>query len=67
MAKDIQSTEATAAAGTGPKNFKSNQDIESFYRFIHENNLRSEASALMQTILKTFGKKRKKRKSKVIQ
>jgi hypothetical protein len=46
------------------KNFRSNGDIENFYRYIHENGLRREAYMLMDYALSKVGKVRKgKRKT----
>lgn len=47
------------------KHFRQNSDIENFYRFIHDNNLRLEASTLMALVFKNL-KKPRKRKSKVL-
>lgn len=52
------SPEVTAAI----KTFKASEEVESFYTYIHENNLRAEASILMSTILKTLKPQRKKKK-----
>jgi hypothetical protein len=45
------------------KGFRNNSDIENFYRFVHENNLRVEAKVLMQTILDSISSKRKSKKN----
>ena len=47
------------------KSIKSNAEVETFYRFIHENNLRKEAHILMQLVVNTiYAKVKKKRKPK---
>ena len=33
------------------RNFRSSPDVENFYRFIYENNLRDEAAVLLKTVL----------------
>ncbi|MFN7684254.1 MAG: hypothetical protein ACK5QT_02460 [Oligoflexia bacterium] len=48
---------ALAAAGSGEmsasfKNFRHHPDMENFYRFIHENDLRHEALAILNTLRK---------------
>ena len=48
------------------KAFKASEDVEEFYRFIHENNLRDEARILTKLVLKSK-KPTTKRKSKVLQ
>jgi hypothetical protein len=53
------------------KNFRSSPDVENFYRFINENNLRREAQKAIEAIydrIKLAEKKSKrKRKKKVLQ
>lgn len=50
------------------KNFRSNADIENFYRFIHDNGLRREASMLMEYAMDKLRKARKsKRANKALQ
>lgn len=44
------------------KNFRSNGDIENFYRYIHENGLRREAFMLMEYAISKVVKKKGKRK-----
>jgi hypothetical protein len=41
------------------KGFRANADIEVFYRFVHENNLREEARVLLQAIVDKMGRKRR--------
>ncbi len=45
------------------KSFKNSSEIETFYRFIHENSMRHEAKVLIGTILKKLKKKPKKSKN----
>jgi hypothetical protein len=50
------------------KNFRSNGDIENFYRYIHENGLRREAFMLMEYALSKVARVRKgKRKATTLQ
>lgn len=48
------------------RNFKHNSDIENFYRFVHENGLRREASIILGKVHSFINgaKKKKARKSK---
>ncbi len=46
----------------GFRNFRSNVDVENFYRFVHENDLRREAKMLLDVIFSRSGKAPKKRK-----
>lgn len=43
------------------KTFRSNPDIENFYRFVYENNLRKEAKLCLDTVVKAFKPATKKR------
>ena len=60
-------------AGVAPeimtiKNFRTNGDIENFYRYIHENGLRREACKMMEYDISKVVKVRKgKRKSATLQ
>jgi hypothetical protein len=56
-----------AAEGTTIKNFRSNSDIENFYRYIHENGLRREAFMLMEYAISKVAKVKKTRKAKTLQ
>ena len=38
------------AAGSVPKNFRQQADMEAFYRFVHENDLRIEALAILDDV-----------------
>jgi hypothetical protein len=49
------------------KNFRSNGDIENFYRYIHENGLRREAFMLMEYALSKVAKARKGKRAKTLQ
>ena len=48
------------------RNFRSSADVENFYRFVSENNLRREAKIVLQAIMKLVheSKKKSKRESK---
>ncbi len=48
------------------KSFKSNPDVENFYRFVYENSLRFEARKLLEHVLHKTKKKRSRR-SKTLQ
>ena len=49
------------------KNFRTNGDIENFYRYIHDNGLRREAFMLMEYALSKVAKVRKGKRSKTLQ
>jgi hypothetical protein len=50
------------------KNFRSNGDIENFYRYIHDNGLRREAYMLMEyAIAKVKAARKGKRAAKTLQ
>ncbi len=49
------------------KNFRSNGDIENFYRYIHDNGLRREALMLMEYAISKVAKVRKGKRSKTLQ
>lgn len=44
------------------KQFKASSEVESFYQFVHENNLRNEANILMKMVLKSLTPAKRKRK-----
>lgn len=49
------------------KNFRSNGDIENFYRYIHDNGLRREAFMLMEYAISKVAKARKGTRAKTLQ
>ncbi|MFY7991826.1 MAG: hypothetical protein ACOVP4_00920 [Bacteriovoracaceae bacterium] len=49
------------------KNFRSNADIENFYRYIHDNGLRREAFMMMEYAISKITKAKKGKKSKTLQ
>lgn len=49
------------------KNFRSNADIENFYRFIHDNGLRREASMMMEYAMDKLRKARKSKRAGKLQ
>lgn len=69
MSKITENTEKAAAPEVMTiKNFRSNGDIENFYRYIHDNGLRREAFMLMEYAISKVAKARKgKRKSSTLQ
>jgi len=69
MAKVIENTDKAAAPEVVTiKNFRSNGDIENFYRYIHDNGLRREAFMLMEYAISKVAKVRKgKRKATTLQ
>lgn len=54
----------TEEAPKALKNFKTNSDIEAFYRFVHEGDLRLEANKLMRLRSGLTDKPKAKRKSR---
>lgn len=69
MAKisEVEKT-ANAEAAKGGKGFKSSQEVEAFYRFIHENGLRREAQTVLKTVhakMKQLNKKKKRGRKKL--
>jgi hypothetical protein len=71
MTTPAPGTDDKAGAAPEPmtiKNFRSNGDIENFYRYIHENGLRREAFMLMEYAISKVAKARKgKRAAKTLQ
>ena len=63
--KDIEQLEKVSPL----KNFRANPDVENFYRFLYENNLRKEAKTCFEAIVKAIKppKKTRGRKKKKIQ
>ena len=61
-AEKAQAKEAAKAElARGIKTFKASTEVQDFYRFINENGLRTEASKLVETVLRTIAPPKKKR------
>ncbi len=43
-------SKANLAAGGVPKNFRQQADMEAFYRFVHENDLRDDALQILDKV-----------------
>jgi hypothetical protein len=68
MSKQTNTEEKAAAPEVMTiKNFRSNGDIENFYRYIHDNGLRREAFMLMEYAISKVAKVRKGKRSKTLQ
>jgi hypothetical protein len=72
MSKTTTPVNLDEKAGQAPevmtiKNFRSNGDIENFYRYIHDNGLRREAFMLMEYALSKVAKARKGKRAKTLQ
>lgn len=62
MSKEtVEQTEATKVV----KSFKSAADIENFYRFVYENDLRREAKMILGAIAAAANQSSKKKRRKV--
>lgn len=63
-----ETAENTAGAATAeiPKvrNFRNATDVENFYRFLNDNDLRKEAKLALETVLNKLAPKSKKRKKR---
>jgi hypothetical protein len=64
---NIEEKTAPVAEVMTLKNFRSNGDIENFYRYIHDNGLRREAFMLMEYAISKVAKARKGKRSKTLQ
>lgn len=67
MSKETQAAQEAPKTG---KSFKSSADVENFYRFVYENNLRREAKMVLSAIVslqKSAKKTKRKRKTKKVQ
>ncbi|MBD65658.1 MAG: hypothetical protein CME62_10660 [Halobacteriovoraceae bacterium] len=62
-----KNTEANKEASLALKSFKTSSEVESFYTFIYENGLRSEAHKLMEVVLKRITPAKKRGRKKVLQ
>lgn len=64
----VNNKEVSKEVSAAIKSLRHSSEVESFYRFIHENNLRAEAKILMETVLATIKPARKSRsKAKKLQ
>jgi hypothetical protein len=63
-----QETEVVAEGPKTPRNFRTAIDIENFYRFVNDNDLRREAKIMLEIIqtrvMQAVKKKKKESKSK---
>ena len=63
-----QETEVVVESPKTPRNFRTAIDIENFYRFVNENDLRREAKIMLEIIqtrvMQAVKKKKKESKSK---
>ncbi len=60
-------TAAADTSGKSVKNFRSNVEIENFYRFIHENDLRRETISMLEFVHSKLAKPKKRGRKKKIQ
>ncbi len=47
---DLSADSKNTLAGGVPKNFRQQADMEAFYRFVHENDLRDEALTILDKV-----------------
>jgi len=45
-----EASKAAIAGGNVPKNFRHQADMEAFYRFVHENDLREDALQILDKV-----------------
>lgn len=68
MAENLNTETNTTAAAVEvvrtSRNFRNNADIESFYRFVNENDLRKEAKQLLEKVFSQVMGVAKKKKAK---
>lgn len=62
---EITTDKTVAPEAVTIKNFRSNGDIENFYRYIHDNGLRREAFMLMEYAISKVAKVRKGKRAKL--
>ena len=55
-------TVVTEAAKPTVRNFKASADVENFYRFVHENGLRNEATKILKAVHAVIGEKPKRKR-----
>jgi len=60
-------TETTTGVVTTVKGFRSTTEVSDFYRFVHDNNLRDEARAIVDLVLKKITPIKKRGRKKTIQ
>lgn len=62
--------EENTESNKGGRNMRQSPEFENFYRFIHEHELRAEASLIFNELWKVIGapkKQRRRRKKKTVQ
>lgn len=61
-----QNAEVNVEAAKAPRNFRTAIDIENFYRFVNENDLRKEAKVMLEMVFqKVMQQAKKKRKENI--
>ena len=50
----------------GPRNFRHGAEMENFYRFVHDSNIREEAKKALEYVLRLAKPSRKKKRKKKI-
>lgn len=60
----LEKNELGEGAGgiTGIRNFRHSPDVEGFYRFVYENDLREEARVMLEKVVTVLNRSRKKQK-----
>lgn len=67
MSKATEEKTSGSSEAMSVKNFRTNGDIENFYRYIHDNGLRREAFMLMEYAISKVAKVKKGKRSKTLQ
>lgn len=62
MARTAKKAAKTKEQSAAIKTFKASQEVQDLYRYIAENNLRSEANALMKAVVAKITPAKKSRK-----
>ena len=67
----VSETEVKTEVVKAPRTFRSHAEVENFYRFVYENDLRKEAHLILKHIMKKFteslGPKKRNKSKKDVQ
>jgi hypothetical protein len=65
MARTAQKKSQAKSEGAKTiRQFKASSDVENFYRYVHENNFRQEAKAMLQAVQEVLVAEKKAKKAK---
>ncbi|MFW5887296.1 MAG: hypothetical protein ACOCUH_00705 [Bacteriovoracia bacterium] len=62
MSENTDTTQLETPVKLTPKSFRMSSEVQDFYRFVYDNDMRKEASLILKTILKVKKSRNSKKK-----